>query len=74
MNRRLVVVKNGKGSSADGIVEALAAHGWQCETIELARGEPLPKGLGRIDGLFIVGDSIDVYDPDVNPMQVYLGS
>ncbi|HPC47787.1 MAG TPA: hypothetical protein PLW83_07060 [Deltaproteobacteria bacterium] len=74
MTKRLVVVKNRGAAAPEGLARALSACGWECETIELAKGEPLPRSLQEVDGLLILGDSIDVYDQGVSPMQVYLGS
>lgn len=74
MKKRLVVVKHGNHECTDRLAEVLSANGWQCETIELSRGEPLPNSLEQIDGLLIVGDSIDVYERAMNPMQVFVGS
>jgi len=74
MKKRLVVVKNGTHECTDQLAHVLNANGWQCETIELSQGEPLPKSLHQIDGLLILGSSIDVFEQAVNPMQVYVGS
>lgn len=74
MKKRLVVVKRGNHECTDQLADVLNANGWQCETIELSKGEPLPKSLQQIDGLLIMGDSIDVFDRAMNPMQVYVGS
>lgn len=74
MKKRLVVVKNGKHECTDQLADVLNANGWQCETIELSKGEPLPKSLQQIDGLLIIGNSIDVFERAMNPMQVYVGS
>ncbi len=73
-NKRLVVIKNGNNDGTETLADALSACGWQCETIELAKGEPLPKSLHEIDGLLVLGRSIDVLERSTNPMQVYIGS
>jgi len=74
MKKRLVVIKNGNHECTDQLAGVLNANGWLCETIELSKGEPLPKSLQQIDGLLIMGNSIDVFEQAVNPMQVYIGS
>jgi hypothetical protein len=74
MKKRLVVIKQGNHTFCDGLAEVLNANGWTCETIELSKGEPLPKSLEYIDGLLIMGDPMSVYKQTVNPMHVYLGS
>ncbi|HNQ84817.1 MAG TPA: hypothetical protein PLP82_06960 [Deltaproteobacteria bacterium] len=74
MKKRLVVVKNGTHECTDQLANVLNANGWQCETIELTQGEPLPKSLQQIDGLLILGSSINVFEQAMNPMQVYVGS
>ncbi|HPI93224.1 MAG TPA: hypothetical protein PLT09_09300 [Deltaproteobacteria bacterium] len=74
MKKRLVVVKHGNHECTDQLADVLNASGWQCETIELSQGEPLPESLRQIDGLLIVGKSIDVFERAINPMQVYVGS
>jgi hypothetical protein len=74
MTKRLVVIKQGNHAVADDLAQVLNANGWNCETIELSRGEPLPRSLEYIDGLLILGEPLNVYEQTVNPMQVYLGS
>jgi hypothetical protein len=74
MKKRLVVIKQGNHAVADDLTQVLNANGWNCETFELSRGEPLPRSLEYIDGLLILADPINVYEQTINPMQVYLGS
>ena len=74
MKKRLVVIKQGDHPGVDDLAHVLNANGWSCETIELSKGEPLPKSLELIDGLLILSDSLNVYEHTMNPMQVYLGS
>jgi hypothetical protein len=74
MKKRLVVIKQGNHTVADDLAHVLNANGWNCETIELSKGEPLPKSLEYIDGLLILADPLNVYEHATNPMQVYLSS
>lgn len=74
MDKRLVVIKHGHvGLEADALIKDLSRlHGWQLETIELSKDEPLPKGLDEIKGLIILGESINIYEQYTNPyMKVY---
>jgi hypothetical protein len=74
MKKKLVIIKQGNHAVADDLAKVLNKNGWNCETIELSRGEPLPKSLEYIDGLLIMADPLSVYEHTVNPMQVYLGA
>lgn|GEM_PF-610761 len=74
MDRRLVVIKQGHvGQEGKKLIESLSRiHGWQIETIELSKDEPLPKSLDDIKGLIILGGPINVYEQYTNPyMKIY---
>ncbi len=73
MQKRMVIVKHGKHEGSDELAHVLKTKGWLLETIELADGEPLPRGLDQVDGLLILGSPINVYEQYSNPMQVYVG-
>jgi hypothetical protein len=74
MKKRLVVIKQGNHSGVEDLAQVLNANGWNCETIELSKGEPLPKSLEHIDGLLILAEPLNVYDHAMNPMQIYVGA
>jgi len=73
MEKRLVVIKQGKHAEMEGLAEILKTNGWMLETIEISEGEPLPRSLEHIDGLLIFGNPINVFEQHSNPMHVYLG-
>jgi hypothetical protein len=76
MERKIVVIKNpGQASPVGFIEEAFKANGWDLETIELSKGEPLPRSLEDVAGLLILNGPMNVYEQCTSPcMKVYFNS
>jgi GMP synthase-like glutamine amidotransferase len=72
MNKRIVVIDRGVGEAAETVVDLLRGKGWSPETIQLSKGEPLPKSLDDIFGLVILGGNMNVYEQQAYPLNVYL--
>ncbi len=72
MKKEMVVLRS-KGCEGVGCIEEeLRSNGWKVETIELGRGEPLPRSLENIGGLLILGDNMNVFDQNAYPnLSVY---
>jgi len=74
MEKRLVVIKQGKQEGIEFTKDMIKVDGWKLETIELSKGEPLPRSLENIDGLLILGDAMNVFEQSSSPLTVYLNS
>lgn len=74
MEKKLVFIQRGKADDLGPLQEALKSCGWNLESIVLSDGEPLPKSLENVDGLFVAGKDINVYEQSSTPMTVYFGS
>ncbi len=75
MQKKIVVIKNGVQENPAFMEQALAGNGWQVETIELSKGEPLPSTFEDIAGVFIMGGPLDVLEPSTAPcLKVYLNT
>ena len=74
MKKKLVVIKHGKQDGNEIINEMIQADGWNLETIELSKGEPLPRHLENIDGLLILSDAMNVFEQSSSPLTVYMNS
>ncbi len=67
MQKKVVVINNGKPQEMGTIAQSLKDAGLNFETIELSKGEPLPKSLEDLSALLILGGPITVYDHDTSP-------
>ncbi|OPY10415.1 MAG: hypothetical protein A4E66_01554 [Syntrophus sp. PtaB.Bin001] len=74
MEKKLVVIRQGKQNGNDIVDDIIKTDGWKLETIELSKGEPLPRNLENIDGLLILSDAMNVFDQSSSPLTVYLNS
>ena len=76
IEKKVVVIKNpGQTAPAGFIEEAFKANGWNLETIESSKEEPLPRSLEDVAGLLILGGPIHVYEQCTSPsMKVYFDS
>ncbi len=75
MEKKIVVINNGRKGEGSPVAESLAASGLTFETIHLDRGEPLPKALEDVSALLILGGPITVYDQDTAPfLKVYFNA
>jgi len=74
MEKKLVVIRQGKQDGNDLIAEITSSNGWKLETIELSKGEPLPRNLENIDGLLILSDAMNVFEESSSPLTVYMNS
>ena len=73
MEKKIVVITNpGHTTPAGFIEEAFKANGWDFETIQLSKGEPLPRSVEDVEGLLILGGPMNVYEQCTSPcMKVY---
>jgi hypothetical protein len=75
MQKELVVIKQSGCEETGCIEESLRGDGWHVNTIELSKDEPLPRSLENIDGLLILGRSVNVYEQYTYPfLKVYLNT
>jgi hypothetical protein len=74
MEKKLVVIRQGKQDGNDLIAEITSSNGWNIETIELSKGEPLPRNFENIDGLLILSDAMNIFEESSSPLTVYMNS
>jgi GMP synthase-like glutamine amidotransferase len=75
MDKRIVVLNNGAEEEASSVTESLRSSGLNIETIQLTKGEPLPKAFENVSGLLILGGPITIYDQDTTPcLKVYFNA
>lgn len=75
MQKKVVLINNSGEKDVRALTESLKASGFAFETIELSKGEPLPRSLEDLSGLLILGGPITVYDQDTAPfLKVYFNA
>jgi len=71
MIKKMVIIKSAGYVDSAGIEKSLKMGGWRVNTIELAKGEPLPQHLEDVGGILILGDAMNVYEQSTDPLKVY---
>jgi len=74
MEKKLVVIRQGAQDGNELIAEISSKNGWKLETIDISKGEPLPRSLETIDGLLILSDAMNVFEESSSPLTVYMNS
>ncbi len=76
MEKKMVVIKSpGQAGPSGPIEEAFRTSGWKLETIEVSKGEPLPRSLEDVAGLLILNGPMNIYEQCTAPcMKVYFNS
>lgn len=74
MDKKLVVIRQGNQDGNGLIREMVQTDGWKLETIDLSKGEPLPRSLENIDGLLILSDAMNVFEQGSSPLKIYMNS
>ncbi len=72
LEKKLVVINQGKKGSEKDFPEIFKANGWQLETIELTAGESLSKNLELTNGLTILSRTANVFAQSPWPIKVYM--
>ena len=75
MAQKMIIINSGEKEGALPLVEFLKSGGYNFETINLSKDEPLCKPLEDLDGLLIIGGPITIYDQDTAPcLKVYMNA